>query len=142
MGRDGGYRKSYVYFLIMQTHGYTASSATEENSMWMEVLSKYLEHLVLEHPLVRIIGLGFGHQLVARAFGGKVVQDKHHAEFGITKFKLTNEGTDILSPFDHDTEWVRSLHRMGPRLRPQFSAKSNILTHFTVFTASAHGLCM
>jgi len=64
----------------MQTHEYTASSATEENSMWMEVLSKYLEHLVLEHPLVRIIGLGFGHQLVARAFGGKVVHDKHHAE--------------------------------------------------------------
>lgn len=67
-------------FFIMQTHNDTASSVTEENPMWMEVLSKYLEHLVLEHPLVRIIGLGFGHQLVARAFGGKVVHDKDHAE--------------------------------------------------------------
>lgn len=73
-------QEAVCIFLIVQTDNYTASSVTEENPMWMEVLSKYLEHLVLEHPLVRIIGLGFGHQLVARAFGGKVVHDKDHAE--------------------------------------------------------------
>ena len=44
------------------------------------VLTKYLSHLVYEHPLVRIIGIGFGHQLIARAFDGKVSHDKNRAE--------------------------------------------------------------
>ena len=46
----------------------------------MDVLGKYLQHLVLEHPLVRIIGVGFGHQLIARAFGAQIARDKDHAE--------------------------------------------------------------
>ena len=52
----------------------------EENVLWMDVLTKYLSHLVYEHPLVRIIGIGFGHQLIARAFDGKVSHDKNRAE--------------------------------------------------------------
>ncbi|KOS14671.1 hypothetical protein Malapachy_1170 [Malassezia pachydermatis] len=83
----------------------SANSALDENVVWIEVLSKYLVHLVHEHPLVRIIGVGFGHQLIARAFGGQVVHDQAHAELGVTQFHLTEEGTNLLSPFDRDTEW-------------------------------------
>lgn len=50
--------------------------------MWIDVLSKYLAHVVEEHPLVRVFGVGFGHQIIARAFGGAVVHDKAHAEVG------------------------------------------------------------
>ncbi|WFD19626.1 GMP synthase (glutamine-hydrolyzing) [Malassezia caprae] len=82
------------------------ASATMENVLWMDVLTKYLQHLVLEHPLVRIIGVGFGHQLIARAFGAQLAQDKNRAEFGVTKFNLTPEGTEILSPFDKETVWA------------------------------------
>ena len=52
-----------------------AASCTNENVIWMDVLRKYLVHLVTVHPLVRLIGICFGHQLIAQAFGGKVVQD-------------------------------------------------------------------
>lgn len=58
----------------------SAASATTENVLWMDVLSKYLQHLVLEHPLVRLIGVGFGHQLIARTFGAKITHDLDHAE--------------------------------------------------------------
>ena len=44
------------------------------------MLRKYLVHLVTVHPLIRVIGICFGHQIVAQAFGGKVVQDKTNAE--------------------------------------------------------------
>lgn len=46
----------------------------------MDVLIKYLQHVAETHPLVRIIGTCFGHQLIARAFGAEVVSDPDNAE--------------------------------------------------------------
>lgn len=97
----------------------------------MDVLRKYLVHLVTVHPLIRVIGICFGHQIVAQAFGGKVVQDKANAEvrltlcarkssiltflqFGVVPISLTSEGTELLSPFDDRTTWVRMFMRIFP----------------------------
>ncbi|WFD44621.1 GMP synthase (glutamine-hydrolyzing) [Malassezia psittaci] len=59
----------------------TPESCTQEHVIWMDVLRKYVAHVAEVHPLVRIIGLCFGHQLIAQAFGGEVVQDRANAEY-------------------------------------------------------------
>lgn len=93
----------------------SSASATMENVLWMDVLSKYLQHLVLEHPLVRIIGVGFGHQLIARAFGAKIAQDKDHAEVRTysTNHAVWRVKVSALSGRHRDPVALRQGDRMG-----------------------------
>ncbi|WFD30450.1 GMP synthase (glutamine-hydrolyzing) [Malassezia sp. CBS 17886] len=85
-------------------------SATED-AMWMDVMCKYLVHVATEHPLVRIIGIGFGHQIIARAFGGKVMKNPAGPELGVRPFDLTREGIEILTPLEPRSTWaLEQLH--------------------------------
>jgi GMP synthase-like glutamine amidotransferase len=47
------------------------------------------------HPQVRIIGICFGHQIIASALGGECVPNDGHWEIGVTEVLLTPTGKEI-----------------------------------------------
>lgn len=64
-------------------------------------------HTAEEHPLVRIIGVCFGHHLIARAFGGEVAKNVAGWEFGTISSTLTAIGREILSYPPDTNDMVR-----------------------------------
>lgn len=63
-----------------------------ENDSWVLRLVEYVQH-ALKHPHVRIIGVCYGHQIVARALGAQVVQnDRGGWEASVSEVQQTAKG--------------------------------------------------
>ena len=59
---------------------------------WMPGLLDFVQHLArVQRPL---FGSCWGHQVIARAFGGRVVHDSARSELGCHRVSLTDAGTD------------------------------------------------
>lgn len=65
----------------------------------------YTSSVIGNKPLVKIIGICFGHQIVARAIGGECVPNDGKWEIGVTEVDLTDLGNQI---FGTDTLVRRS----------------------------------
>lgn len=79
---------------------------------WTNQLVDFVKHVSDEHPLVRIIGICYGHQIVARALGGKVELNEAGWELGCYDCQMTEEGREILG-YGEDEEMmkVHQVHR-------------------------------
>ncbi|KAH9173859.1 class I glutamine amidotransferase-like protein [Lactarius sanguifluus] len=72
----------------------SAASAYEDFE-WIKRLVSWVATLATQRPLVKIIGICFGHQIVARALGGKCVSNSGKWEVAITEVALTDLGQRI-----------------------------------------------
>lgn len=61
---------------------------------WIIRLTEYTRALI-EEGRVRIIGVCFGHQIVARALGGRVAASLAGWELSVTEMELTKEGKRV-----------------------------------------------
>ncbi|EPQ25925.1 uncharacterized protein PFL1_06599 [Pseudozyma flocculosa PF-1] len=70
-----------------------------EDTRWILRLAGFLIKLYDEFPRIRIIGICFGLQIIARAFGpNRIVMNPKGHEIGSTKLHLTELGKRILHP--------------------------------------------
>ncbi len=82
------------YDLIVLSGGMVAPMGKDE---WLLKLQEYIRKTVEHHPEQKILGLGWGHQVICVAFGGKVAR-LDEAEIGVRQMNLTAQGSRIF-PF-------------------------------------------
>ena len=78
--------------------GVGADDLTEHDSFadspWIKKLVEYTAH-ALEQQRVRIIGVCFGHQIVARAMGAKVGRNPDGWEAAVSDVQLSEKGKEL-----------------------------------------------
>ncbi|KAF9234197.1 class I glutamine amidotransferase-like protein [Melanogaster broomeanus] len=84
----------------------SAASAYEDIE-WINKLVAYVQRIAAEKPKMKIFGICFGHQIIARALGGSCVQNNGLWEIAVTTIQLNALGKAI---FGKD-ELVSPLYR-------------------------------
>ncbi|KAL1944062.1 hypothetical protein VTO73DRAFT_3880 [Trametes versicolor] len=97
----------------------TGSSASAyENLEWINKLIEYVRFLAKEKPRIRIFGICFGHQIVARALGGECVPNDGKWEIGVTEIGLTDIGKKLFGVSGLSLEQMHRDH--VPDVPPSF----------------------
>ncbi|KAF8634062.1 hypothetical protein AX17_004326 [Amanita inopinata Kibby_2008] len=95
----------------------SAASAYEDVE-WINRLVAYISRVAETKPSIKIIGICFGHQIVARALGGQVVRNDGKWEIGPTLLNLTDLGKVI---FGVDSLHIQQMHQDHvPSIPPHF----------------------
>ncbi|KAK9702289.1 hypothetical protein K7432_011317 [Basidiobolus ranarum] len=88
--------------------GSAASAASDEP--WIFHLNEYLKQLITDVPECKLVGVCFGHQLIARAMGGTVAKNKKGWEIGLTEVQLNTAGKKLLKT-NRDSLKLQQVHQ-------------------------------
>ncbi|KAG8991086.1 hypothetical protein FRB94_012872 [Tulasnella sp. JGI-2019a] len=89
----------------------TGSAATAQGPEdWIKTLIGNIRTWMKEIPQVKIIGICFGHQIVAQAMGGQCVRNEKGWEIGTTPVQLTEVGRQIFGANLTDIQ-IQQMHR-------------------------------
>ena len=92
----------------------TGSASTVYGDVpWVKKLSDWIVDLAEQHPLVRICGYCWGHQLIAQAFGGQVIENPEGWELGVYDCELTEDGEEVFG----FTKWDLEEESAGGKLQ-------------------------
>lgn len=96
----------------------TGSAASAyENLEWINRLVDYVRDVATNKPHIKLIGICFGHQIIARALGGECVPNSNW-EISITELQLTDIGKKL---FGADSLNIHQMHRDHvPTVPPSF----------------------
>ncbi|KAL2020458.1 hypothetical protein VTK56DRAFT_8424 [Thermocarpiscus australiensis] len=79
-----------------------------DNDEWIVALVEYVRR-ALAHDRVRVVGVCFGHQIVARALGALVARSDSGWEVSVTETRLTEKGKELFG--GRETLRVQQMHR-------------------------------
>ncbi|KAH0828632.1 class I glutamine amidotransferase-like protein [Lanmaoa asiatica] len=79
-----------------------------EDIDWINKLVAYVKCVVTEKPSLKVFGICFGHQIIARALGGSCVQNNGLWEVAVTTIQLTPLGKAIFGSNQLD---LQQMHR-------------------------------
>lgn len=90
-----------------------------DEALWMRRLMRWLEPLLAQPEGPPVLGICFGHQLLARVLGGEVADHPLGMEAGTVALRLTEAaGTDPLFAGLREQPWVQMMHRQSVLLAP------------------------
>ncbi|KAF8513087.1 class I glutamine amidotransferase-like protein [Gautieria morchelliformis] len=95
-----------------------SAASVPANLPWISRLVSYIRSLANASPRVKIIGICFGHQAVACAFGGECIPNDGKWEVGATEIRLTDVGKQL---FGVSSISIHQMHKDHvPALPPRF----------------------
>ena len=104
-----------------------------EQTPWMRALPHWLYSLVKDSPAMPVLGLCFGHQLLAHALGGEVADNPMGMEVGTVPLRLTEAGHhDPLLSAIVGHPWAQVVHRQSVLTPPRGA---------TVLASNVHDAC-
>lgn len=90
-----------------------------EEAPWMRRLMRWLEPLLAQSEGPPVLGICFGHQLLARVLGGDVDDHPLGMEVGTVALRLTDAArTDPLFAGLREQPWVQMMHRQSVLVPP------------------------
>ncbi|KAJ7678223.1 class I glutamine amidotransferase-like protein [Mycena polygramma] len=97
----------------------TGSKASAyEDVEWINRLVEFVKRVAVEKPTLKIVGICFGHQIIARALGGRCVANGGKWEVGPTPLALTPLGKEV---FGVDSLYIEEMHQDHvPEVPPTF----------------------
>ncbi|KIM43592.1 hypothetical protein M413DRAFT_443508 [Hebeloma cylindrosporum] len=105
-------------FVTSCNHTAASAASAHENIEWINNLVAYIARVAQTKPHIKIIGICFGHQIIARALGGECVPNGGRWELGPTPLQLTDLGKRI---FGSDELTIQQMHRDHvPSVPPSF----------------------
>ncbi|KXH34673.1 glutamine amidotransferase class-I [Colletotrichum salicis] len=90
-GVDAAYPEPESIDAVLITGSRYSAYADDE---WIVRLTTFTRRL-LDEGRIRVIGVCFGHQIVARALGGQVARSPGEWELSVTKLELMDEGQNV-----------------------------------------------
>jgi len=96
-----------------------SAASAYENLEWINKLVSYVASVAKEHPKVKLIGICFGHQIIARALGGECVPNGGNWEVGPTEVELTDVGKELFGVSKLNIEEMHRDH--VPTCPPSFA---------------------
>ncbi|TDL20558.1 class I glutamine amidotransferase-like protein [Rickenella mellea] len=87
-----------------------SAASAYEDIPWINKLVSFVLDTAQRKPHIKLIGICFGHQIIARAFGGTCVPNSGLWEVGVTDIDLTPVGKAVFQT-DKPTISVQQMHR-------------------------------
>ena len=75
---------------------HTAAASAYEKLPWINRLVDFTAGLATSHPALKLIGICYGHQIIARAYGATVEKNAKGWELGVRTVQLTDVGKRLL----------------------------------------------
>ncbi|EPQ28649.1 uncharacterized protein PFL1_03952 [Pseudozyma flocculosa PF-1] len=114
---DQGQLSDGLWDAIVVTGSAHSAYSTDE---WAGKLASFLRDTAEKHPLVRLVGICYGHQIIARAFDGKVELNSKGWEFGTTACDVTEVGRELLGYGEGEKLNIQQVHRDHVTVLPSF----------------------
>ncbi|KAL4063669.1 class I glutamine amidotransferase-like protein [Scleroderma citrinum] len=85
-------------------------SSAYEDVEWVNKLVAYTKRIIEEKPKMKIFGICFGHQIIARALGGSCTPNSGKWEIAVTTVQLTALGKAIFGSEELDIQQMHQDH--------------------------------